>query len=71
MNHVELAWISPDSGKQKAKQRISEQNMGNRKQNKGFQNKTTDFGAKRRGRTESETKDFRTKCKKPKAIKGF
>ena len=46
-------------GKQEAKQRIPEENLGNRKQNKGFQNKTWETG--------SDTKDFRSKSGKQEA----
>ena len=42
-----------------AKQRIPEENLGNRKQNKGFQNKTWDAG--------SDTEDFRSKSGKQEA----
>ena len=48
---------NPDSGKQKAKQRMPEQHLGNRKQNTGFQNKTWETGSK--------TKDFGTKPGNP------
>ena len=50
---------NPDSGKREAKQRIPEENLGNRKQNNGFQNKTWETG--------SDTKDFRSKSGKQEA----